>query len=159
MSKKIYLQAGNTNLSLSPVELLEEASKKIGDVGESLVSSLYLSPSVGGEGGTLEIELWPLTKRDSVFQDAIELMKQEDDDHPAFSRESVIKRSINLLEVWNSNKKEDLDKVSNVATLLQLAADELRSLGKVEVIDIILHSIIDDDALARSYIRIYYKNK
>ena len=157
--KKVYLQAGNSNVNRSPAELLEEAAKKIEAQRYSQLSYLFLDPSPSADTyPTLEIEVWPLTEKEkNESNDSIELMFNEEYTDPAsFQQKTVIDEDVKLLEVWNSMKKSDIHNVGNLAMLLRRARDELQKLGQVEIIDMIVHDFTDDDALLRPYIRIYY---
>lgn len=158
MDKKIYFQAGNSNADKTVVELLEDAAQTVKLHGDSTLGYLYLQPSTSDDdNATIEVTLWPLdATQANDYRDAIALVKGEEEPQVFFSK-TLHKKQINLLEVWNQTEKEKIDKVSDISELLLRAASELRLLGDVTVLDVIMHDHIDNDALYRPYIRIYYE--
>lgn len=162
MAKNIYLQAGNSNVKMSVVELLREAADKVENIGDVGLVSLYLQPRYAKEDNEyIDMEFYALRKSDiKLRKDSVDLMHDERYTDPSiFSQEAVLHKAVKLLEVWNSPERSQIDKVSDIATLLSRAAVELEKLGIVEVLDIIMHDSVDGDALNRPYIRIYYAVK
>ena len=144
---------------MSAVELLREAAEKVADIGDVGLISFYLQPRYTEEDNEyIDMEFYTLRKSDiQSRKDSIGLMHDERYTDPStFSQRTVLHKSVELLEVWNSTEKPQIDKVSDIATLLNRAAIELEKLGGVEVLDIIMHDCVDGDALNRPYLRIYY---
>lgn len=159
MKKKIYLQAGNSNVKMGAVELLREAAGKVAALGDVGLISFYLQTRYAEEDNEyIDMEFYTLRKSDvKLRKDSIRLMLDEKYPSPSvFPQEAISHRTVELLEVWNSIDKQSIDQVSNIASLLDRAANELEKLGIIEVRDIIMHDCVDDDALNRPYIRIYY---
>ena len=159
MVKKVYLQAGNSNVKQSTVELLREAAEKVVGLGDVALISFHLQPHYADEDNDyIDMEFYTLTKSDiELRKNAIELLLSEQ--YPTTSaspKETITRKNVGLLEVWNSMDQSKINKVSDIATLLNNAASELERLGTVEVLDIMMHDCVDDDALKRPYIRIYY---
>lgn len=66
-----------------------------------------------------------------------------------------IHEDVKLIEVHNNT--DNLDEIDSLAKLIRKAASTLESLGQIKVLDVIAHDFVDDDALNRPYIRIYYE--
>lgn len=156
---KIYLQAGNSNERKEPVELLIEAAERVEESGDVSLSYLYMQPSTASDDYPyIDIELFQMNADDlELRHDSVALMHDSTyTEESAFKQTTITNRQVMLLEVWNSMEKSDIENVGNIARLLRRAAQQLDELGNVMVIDMIMHSYIDEDALQRPYIRIYY---
>lgn len=159
MTKYLYLQAGNSNIEMSSVELLEEAAEKVGALGDVGLASFRLVHKYSNEDNEyIDMEFYNLRKGDvRLRKDTIKLMYDERYTNPdVFSQKSVLHKDVKLLEVWNSMDKREVGKVSDVSLLLSKAASELKELGEVQVLDVTMYDCVDNDALYQPYIRIYY---
>lgn len=157
--KDKYLQSGNANYLTPPDVLLDEMAKKLDEANLHTAHISYLFQSAAFTTNTFEslyAETLPLDKSDlELNNDNLALMM--DEDYPRLSPEyhKTTHKEVSMLEIRND--EEPIEDWGDLSKLLRKAARELRKLNDIVVIDMIGHDYLNDDALHRPFIRIYYE--